>query len=142
MFFGFTHCPDICPATLSVLNRVEQQLADRGITEPELRTVFVSVDPRRDTPERLSEYVNYFNEDFIGVSGKPEVLDKLTRKLGTVYHIGEPDQQGEYLVDHSASIFLFDPSARLVSVFTTPHKADNIAERFLAVRDFIQQESG
>lgn len=141
VFFGFTHCPDICPATLSVLNRVEQQLEEQGITESELRTVFISVDPGRDTPRRLNEYVSYFNEDFIGLSGKPETLSKLTRTLGTVYHVGKPDEQGEYLVDHSASVFLFDPEARLVSVFTTPHEADAIAERFLAIRQFIRQQS-
>lgn len=141
VFFGFTHCPDICPATLSVLNRVEQQAADRGLSETELRTVFVSVDPDRDTPARLAEYVNYFNKDFIGVSGKPQALDKLTRSLGAVYHVSKPDERGEYQVDHSASIFLFDPQARLVSVFTTPHEAADITDRFLAIRDFIQRQS-
>lgn len=142
VFFGFTHCPDICPMTLSVLDRVEQQLADRGVSEETLRTVFISVDPKRDTPDRLAEYVTYFNEDFIGVSGKSEALDKLTRSLGTVYHIGEPDEQGEYTVDHSASVFLFDPQARLVSVFTTPHEAAEMTEQFLAVREFIERQDG
>jgi len=142
VFFGFTHCPDICPMTLSVLNRVEQQLADRDVSEQALRTVFISVDPKRDTPDRLAEYVTYFNDDFTGVSGKPEVLDKLTRSLGTVYHIGEPDEEGDYTVDHSASVFLFDPQARLVSVFTTPHEATDMTEQFLAVREFIERQDG
>lgn len=140
MFFGFTHCPDICPMTLSVLNRVEQQLADQDIAEQDLRTVFVSVDPKRDTPERLAEYVSYFNEDFIGVSGNPEAIDKLTRSLGAVHHVGEPDDNGDYTVDHSASVFLFDPQGRLVSIFTTPHEADAMAGRFLAIRNFIRQQ--
>lgn len=141
VFFGFTHCPDICPMTLSVLNRMEEQLVDEGGAGQDLRTVFVSVDPGRDTPERLSEYVSYFNEEFIGVSGKPEAIDRLTRSLGAVHHIGKPDANGNYQVDHSASVFLFDPRARLVSIFTTPHEADAMTRRFLAIRDFIQQEA-
>lgn len=141
VFFGFTHCPDICPTTLSVLNRVEQQATERGIPEEQLRVVFISVDPKRDTPAKLKDYVNYFNQDFVGASGKREALDKLTRSLGAVYHIGQPDADGEYTVDHSASVFLFDPQARLVKVFTTPHEAANITEQLLAIRDFIQEQN-
>jgi len=141
IFFGFTHCPDICPDTLAVLDRVERRLGEGEIPESELRTVFISVDPRRDTPERLAEYVGYFNDDFIGVSGKPEAIDRLTRSLGAVYQIGDPDEHGDYTVDHSASVFLFDPKGRLISVFTTPHEAAEISNRFRAVRDFIRRQS-
>jgi len=127
---------------MSVLNRVKQQATERGILpDDQLRVVFISVDPERDTPAKLKDYVNYFNQDFIGASGKPEVLDKLTRSLGAVYHIGEPDADGEYTVDHSASIFLFGPQARLLKVFTTPHEADSITEQLLAIRDFINQQN-
>lgn len=141
VFFGFTHCPDICPITLSVLDRVKKQATERGIPEDQLHVIFISVDPERDTPAKLKDYVNYFNQDFIGASGKPETLDKLTRSLGAVYYIGEPDAEGEYTVDHSASIFLFDPQTRLVKVFTTPHEAAAITEQLLAIRDFIQEQN-
>lgn len=140
LFFGFTHCPDICPQTLSTLDRLEQRLRERGMDANQLRTVFISVDPKRDKPKRLNEYVTYFNEDFIGVSGQPEALDKLTRALGAVYQIEKPDAEGDYLVDHSASVFLLDPQARLVAIFTTPHEPAAMADRFMAFRDFIEQK--
>lgn len=140
LFFGFTHCPDICPLTLTTLNQVTQQLETRGLESEALNVVFISVDPQRDTPGRLQQYVSYFNQDFIGVSGQPEALDKLTRTLGAVYHIGERDAEGDYMVDHSASVFLLDPDGRLVSIFTTPHDAPAMADRIMTIRTFIQQQ--
>lgn len=139
MFFGFTHCPDICPMTMAELDRLQRQLEAQGIGDNELQTVFVSVDPQRDTPERLAEYVNYFNEDFIGVSGDEEAIERLTRSIGAIYHIGQASDEGDYQVDHSASIFLFDPQARLVSIFTTPHNVSAMNDRFMAIHHFIEQ---
>ncbi|MCS3902918.1 protein SCO1/2 [Methylohalomonas lacus] len=141
VFFGFTHCPDICPNTLSQLDRLQKQLADNGIDDSELQVVFISVDPERDTPERLAEYVEYFNRDFVGASGDKEAIDRLTRSIGAVYHIAEADEDGDYQVDHSASVFLFDPQARMVSVFTTPHEVPSMREQFVAIHDFIEQQA-
>lgn len=139
VFFGFTHCPDICPNTMATLERLQRRLVEQGIDEKRLQIVFISVDPQRDDPQRLSNYVTYFDKDFIGASGNKESIDQLTRSMGAVYHIGGADAQDNYQVDHSASIFLFSPRARLVSIFTTPHEVEPMSERFMAIHEFIQQ---
>lgn len=137
LFFGYTHCPDVCPITLAVMNAVDGLLdASPGLAEA-TQFAFVSVDPARDTPEQLAKYVAYFNPDFIGATGSEEAIHDLTRRLGVVYMRGEPDAQGDYTVDHSASILLVDPEGRFVAVFGAPHDAKQIAERFRAIRDFV-----
>jgi protein SCO1/2 len=128
IFFGYTHCPDVCPATLSVLNSVAHKLGD---LDEDIRFVFLSVDPERDTPEQLAQFVSYFNGDFIGVTGTPAGIEQITRQLG-VLHIRAPAEEGasSYLVDHSASVFLFDPDGRYHAVFSPPLSADAIARDF------------
>ena len=128
LFFGYTYCPDVCPTTLSVLNSVAQRLQD---VEEELRFVFVTVDPERDTPGRLAEFVTYFNRDFIGVTGTEQGLEQLTRQLG-ILHVREPQEPGSesYLVDHTAAVFLFDPDGRYHAVFSPPLSAEKIAGDF------------
>lgn len=140
VFFGFTHCPDICPMTLHTLDSLQARLTEQGIDPARLQVVFISVDPQRDTPERLAEYVHYFNPDFVGASGDKAAIKRLTRSIGAVYYIGPTETDGTYQVDHSASVFLFDPQARLVSVFTTPHQVEPMSERLLAIQHFIQQQ--
>lgn len=128
IFFGYTHCPDVCPTTLSVLNSVAQKLGD---LDEDIRFVFLSVDPERDTPEQLAQFVSYFNSDFIGVTGTPEGIEQITRQLGVLHIRAQPEEGASgYLVDHSASIFLFDPDGRYHAVFSPPLSADAIAGDF------------
>ena len=128
IFFGYTHCPDVCPTTLSVLNSVAQKLGD---LDEDIRFVFLSVDPERDTPEQLAQFVSYFNADFIGVTGTPEGIEQITRQLGVLHIRAQPEEGASgYLVDHSASIFLFDPDGRYHAVFSPPLSADAIAGDF------------
>jgi protein SCO1 len=128
LFFGYTYCPDVCPTTLSVLNSVAQRLQD---VDEELRFVFVTVDPERDTPERLAEFVTYFNSEFIGVTGTDPALEQLTSQLG-ILHVRIPAEPGSesYLVDHTAAVFLFDPDGRYHAVFSPPLSAEKIAGDF------------
>ena len=128
VFFGYTYCPDVCPTTLSVLNSIAQRLQD---VDDDIRFVMVTVDPQRDTPERLAEFVTYFNGDFLGVTGTDEALEQLTSQLGILYDRVEPEPGSEnYLVDHTAAVFLFDPDGRYHAVFTPPLSAENIASDF------------
>lgn len=128
IFFGYTHCPDVCPTTLSVLNSVARKLGD---LDEDIRFVFLSVDPERDTPEQLAQFVSYFNADFIGVTGTPEGIEQITRQLGVLHIRAQPEEGASgYLVDHSASIFLFDPDGRYHAVFSPPLSADAIAGDF------------
>lgn len=117
LFFGFTHCPDICPNTLGLLRQVRQEL-----NEPKLRIVFVSLDPQRDTPARLRDYVSYFDPDFLAVTGPEAELQKLTSALYLPYQATAPDSQGSYNVDHSASLVLLNPAAEVVAYFSAPHE--------------------
>lgn len=138
LFFGYTHCPDVCPVTLSVLADAEKRLSKAGQSLEDVQVVFVSLDPKRDTQERLQQYVQYFSPGFIGVTGDEEGLSDFTRQLGVVYSVTDRGANDDYLVDHTASILLTDPSARLVAVFGFPHDAEAIAHRFMSIREFLE----
>jgi protein SCO1/2 len=130
VFFGYTNCPDVCPTTLSVLNVVANKLGDNVDNLPNTRFYFVSVDPERDTPEKLQAFVPYFNEKFTGVTGSREQIDNLTKQLSILYVIGKPEATGGYLVDHTASILLLNPDGQFEAVFSPPLNPDNIATDF------------
>ena len=138
LFFGYTHCPDVCPLTLAVLNQFLNQVKDKY---RDLQVVFVTVDPNRDNAQRLKDYVNYFNPDFIGVRGNIDQIQSLTSQVGVVFAYGKKSEDGNYTVNHSAAIFLIDPKGRVVAVFTAPHQVDSIQNRYKMIREFIEQQS-
>lgn len=124
LFFGFTHCPDICPATLQQLVLARRQLAGQDQPLPEI--VLISVDPERDTPGVLERYVEYFGQGVTGVTGSLEDLRALTAALG-IHFEKAPAGDGpadEYLVNHSAAVLVIDPQARLAAIFGAPHSID------------------
>jgi len=123
LFFGFTQCPDICPLTLQVLADAQQQLAD-GSQQPPPRIVFVSVDPERDTPDVIGEYVGHFSDDSLGITGSIDELRKLTNSLGIFFEKSGPDAEN-YSVAHSAIVLVIDPDGQFHSLFGTPHEAEN-----------------
>ena len=131
VFFGYTHCPDVCPTTLSVLNSVASRLAD---APDATRFVFVTVDPERDTPEVLARYVTYFNGEFVGVTGEPTAIGELTRQLGIMHmRVEGQDNAASYLVDHTASVLLFNPEGHFQGLFSPPLSADTMASEFLTI---------
>jgi protein SCO1 len=131
MFFGFTSCPDICPATLGVLAQVEKLLADLP-ADRRPQVVLVSVDPKRDTPEQLAAYVKFFSPSFAGITGTQDTVDQFARQMGVPIAITQLDGGG-YTVDHSASIFLINPSGEMRALFSTPHTPKLIADDYRAV---------
>lgn len=134
VFFGYTHCPDICPTTLSTLTGVIKQLRADPQGVPKTQVVFVSVDPERDTPDILESYMKYFSEAFQGITGTQQDIDNLTRQFGAGY-IKEPETApGEYLVSHASSIFLVNPQGELLATFTPPHDPNTIVEQFQQIR--------
>ena len=135
LFFGFTNCPDICPTTLQQLSETIEALAGDDVDPPQV--VFVSVDPGRDTAEHVDQYVRYFNGDFIGLSGNDEQIRSFTTMLGIVAVKGKADDSGAYQVDHSASVLVVDPQARLVGVLSSPHNADSMATRYKQIRQVV-----
>ncbi len=139
LFFGYTHCPDVCPATLALLNQVEQLLTEKQYRS-DRQTIFVSVDSERDSSKQLKDYVTYFNPGFIGLSGSNEKLQDLTQQLGILAMRVEQDN-GDYLMDHSASILLIGPTGQLIAIFSAPHDINDITTRYMQIVDFITLNS-
>ena len=133
LFFGYTNCPDVCPTTLQTLTQVDKQIGENTTDDHQMQVVFVSVDPERDSPERLAQYVPYFDQSFIGVTGKQTEINRLTQQLGILHMRVESDDDQNYLVDHSSSILLFNPNGELRALFSVPHKAKDIAEDVLKI---------
>lgn len=134
LFFGYTHCPDVCPISLQVLNETLQQLQPE-VDAGAVRGVFVSVDPERDTPEKLKTYVNYFHPAIVGATGTDEQLKTLTRSLGIIYAKVENEEHPErYLVDHSAAILVINPKAEFAAVMTPPHDSSIMAADFRTLK--------
>jgi len=120
LFFGYTHCPDVCPTALSTLNTIYEGLEKTRDGGDAVEVVFVSVDPERDKPAQLKEYVGYFNPAFTGVSGDPKTLSALAGVLGAVYAKAQGTKASGYLVDHSAAVFLINPEGRYKAVMSPP----------------------
>jgi len=137
MFFGYTHCPDVCPNALSMLRSMVAQLHKTAGAMDHTRVVFVSVDPQRDTPKVLGQYVRYFNPDFLGVTGTPDALAGLTRQLGVVYK-REPGGGENYTIDHSAGIMLMDPDGHYTAYFAPPQDARAMAADFIKIRRYYE----
>jgi len=131
LFFGFTHCPDVCPMTLALLAQVEKQLADLPAGQRP-QVILMSVDPERDTPEQLAGYVKSFSPTFTGVTGEQAAMHEFAMKLGVPVAITQLPGGG-YTVDHSAAIFVIDPSGSLRALSSTPHEAPIIASDYRSI---------
>jgi protein SCO1 len=114
VFFGFTHCPDVCPTTLVKLRQIRERVAIPG-----LRVLFISVDPERDTPSVLSRYLQAFDPQFQGLTGDPAALARVAAQFNVAFNRVELPG-GDYTMDHSAVVFLTDRAARIAAIFTPP----------------------
>ncbi|MGV6806519.1 MAG: SCO family protein [bacterium] len=123
VFFGFTNCPDICPTTLSTLTKMYSDLDDRE--RQKLQLILVSLDPERDTPEVLAQYVGYFHPDVIGVTGNPYVTLKLATELNVAYTKVDLGG-GNYTVDHTGNVLLFNPYGDYHAVFRPPFETGSM----------------
>ncbi len=134
--FGYTHCPDICPTALAILQAVFRKLEKRPEISRDLQGVFISVDPKHDTPELLKEYVTYFNPAFLGVTGDARELKALSGQMGARYSIAyswESTGEMDYLVDHSAALYLVDPQARLYAAFKPPYGPEEVSGKLVEI---------
>jgi len=121
LFFGFTNCPDVCPNTLSVLAEVQKRFTDKD-SKPQI--VFVSVDPMRDTPELVNNYIKGFSNDIIGLTGELHQIQVLTEALGVYYGYNAlPD--GSYSVDHFSGLFIVNPKGEQVGLHTEQLSAES-----------------
>lgn len=121
VFLGYTSCPDICPLTLAKLNAVYKELE----ADYPLQVWFVSVDPNRDTAEKRKQYIDYFNPNFLAVSGEHKDLFPVVRELGLIYAISDTTK-ADYAVDHSASVALVDDTGALRAIFKPEFKQGSV----------------
>jgi len=134
LFFGYTHCPDICPMTLATLARARESIVKSTAGAQDVQFVFISVDPKRDTAGRLAQYVTYFDATFLGVTGDDAQLGNLAGQLGAPYQVEVKLGAENYPVYHTAAVFLVDPRARYHAVFAPPFDAEGISRRFEVLR--------
>lgn len=111
VFFGFTYCPDVCPTTLADISGWLQAM---GEDAGELNVIFITVDPERDTVEAMAEYVSYFDPAIRGWTGSPDEIARVAESFGVSYE-RVPAANGDYTINHTASVFLFDAAGRFVS---------------------------
>jgi protein SCO1/2 len=124
LYFGYTFCPDVCPTTLSDVNRALAQLGDKA---EDVQLIMVSVDPARDTPEKLTEYVEFFNPTFVGVTGPDDEVRQVATLYGIWYEAHEEEGASGYLVDHTATLNVIDEEGHLKLLIGYGTGADAIA---------------
>ena len=127
VYFGYTFCPDICPATLA---NVGQSLKKLGTKADDIQLIMISLDPERDSPEKLAEYVGHFHPSFVGVTGSPDELDKVASLYGIFYEKAEGTNNIGYLINHTATLLVIDREGYLKLVFpfgvTVPEIVDDL----------------
>jgi len=124
LYFGYTECPDECPTTLTTLANALHTLGPKA---SQVRVLFVTVDPRRDTTEVLKRYVNNFGPQFVGLRPDQEELTDLSKRYRIAYHYETPDKYGNYEVDHSSAVFIFDGDGRARLLALSDNTAQQVA---------------
>ncbi|KPJ95706.1 MAG: hypothetical protein AMJ55_03300 [Gammaproteobacteria bacterium SG8_15] len=138
LFFGYTHCPDVCPTTLTELDNAASRLNELQTPQRKIQYVFISVDPQRDTPELLRDYVSYFGVKFLAATGGEQDLKQLAKPLGIKFERGIGTET-EYLVNHSSAMLLIDPQARYYAKFRAPHYSEEIVEGFKQIITYAER---
>jgi protein SCO1/2 len=134
LFFGYTHCPDICPATMGVVAQAKKTAEEAHQIFPEV--IFISVDPERDTAEMLGKYVRYFDKDFIGVTGNKDLIKALALQMSVVFMatpVKNNPATSDYIVDHSSALLLLNPEGKLAAFLNPPHDPKTILKDFQTV---------
>ena len=125
MYFGYTFCPDICPGTLANAAKALRNMGDKA---DEVQLIMVSLDPERDTPEKLAEYTGHFYPSFIGITGTKEQIDEIAALYGIYYKINEGSEATGYLIDHTATMMVLDREGYLKLVFPYGVTSEEIAD--------------
>jgi protein SCO1 len=136
VFFGFTHCPDVCPTTLLKLAQVRKSAAAL-----DLRVVFISVDPQRDTPAVVGQYVHAFDPRFLGLTGDAASIDRLAANFGVAVNRVELPG-GDYTMDHSAVVFLLNDAGNIAALFTPPFDSSALAADVQRAAPYLKNGRG
>uniref|UniRef100_Q47FQ5 Electron transport protein SCO1/SenC n=1 Tax=Dechloromonas aromatica (strain RCB) TaxID=159087 RepID=Q47FQ5_DECAR len=135
LYFGYTFCPDICPTSLAATSEGLKQLKPEELAQ--VAMIFVSVDPKRDTPDRLKEYVEFFHPAIVGVTGTPENIAEIAKRYGVFYAEQKVETAGGgYVVDHSADTFIVAPDGQLVGKIAHATPPDQVV---VAIRKHLKQ---
>lgn len=135
VYFGYTYCPDICPTSLAATSEGLKQLTPEELAR--VAMIFVSVDPKRDTPARLKEYVDFFHPSIVGVTGTPDEIAGIAKRYGVFYAEQKVETAGGgYVVDHSADTFVISPDGRLVGKIAHATPPDQVVE---TIRKYLNQ---
>lgn len=125
VYFGYTFCPDFCPTELANMAAAADILAERGV---DVGLVFITVDPERDTPEALKDYVAAFHEDLVGLTGAPEQIAEAARAYKVIYRKSESPEYTDYLVDHTTFVYAMDANGRYLTFFRAAEDPNKIAD--------------
>jgi len=126
VFFGYTHCPDVCPATLSQMSQFNERLKEDSDLSEKTQFFFVSVDPDRDTTHILSNFVSFFDSSFTALTGSADDIRLVEDQFGTFHQFEKETAPGEYAVTHSAFVYLINPSGQLAAKFSPPMNLDKV----------------
>lgn len=126
LFFGYTHCPDVCPATLTKMGQALQAMPEDA--RKQVNVLFVSVDPKRDTPQRLKKYTAFFSPQIIGLTGPVDRLHDLTKRYRTTFSYGKPEKDGSYTVNHGSGIYIFDRQGKIKLMASNGEGPDQLGE--------------
>ncbi len=135
LFFGFTNCPDVCPTTMHTLKQVKAELEQADVWH-NYQVIMVSVDPERDTSERLARYVPFFDPEFIGVSAPLQATESFAKNVGILFFKSDEMPNGGYDVDHGAAIILVNPEGQYAGVITAPHVESTISADLIALSEY------
>jgi len=142
IFVGYTHCPDVCPTTLNVLNKVNEFMTAQKVQAPKI--VLLTVDPQRDTPAVLKPYVEYFNKNILALTGDPAEIKALTQQLNAVYRKAKGAsgdiEKDDYAMDHSSALMLINPNGNLQSILTPPHTPANIIDSVIKSQAYFESQ--
>ena len=134
LFFGFTHCPDICPSTLASLSKLREQITKGVNGSKNVQFVFISVDPKRDTAAILKQYTGYFDPSIISVTGSELELRNLTGQLGALFEVEPTPDKESYQVYHTSALFLINPQGQYAALLTPPFDISTISRRFSVLK--------
>jgi len=134
LYFGYTWCPDICPTNLAMMSAVMTEMGSDGLAQ--VQPIFISVDPERDTPQRLKEYVEYFHPNLVGITGSAADLADIAKRYGAAYQAVKKETETQYAVDHTADTYIIDRDGKLAGKM--PH-GSTVEELIAAIHPLLQE---
>lgn len=139
LYFGFTHCPDICPEELEKMGNIVDTVK-RTKSVSDLQPIFISIDPERDSPDAVKKYLSDFHPDLVGLTGNREQVEEASRAFRVYYADGPKDGDGDYIVDHTVIMYLLDPKGRFCEYFGQNRSAGEVSSSIISLMVKYREE--